>query len=184
MSPFDAATIGAREFRQTIGQFATGVTVVSAETDGVVHAMTVSSFTSVSLDPLLVLVCIGKHGRLADVMRRAGGFTASILHEDQQALSTFFAGAWTAPEPPAHRFVQWAAPPRLDGCIAAIGCARHDVLEGGDHWILLGRVVALHLGDEPRRPLIYCASRYNRIASASSGTIAPNSDPGVPGSTL
>jgi flavin reductase (DIM6/NTAB) family NADH-FMN oxidoreductase RutF len=154
-----------RKFRQTMGLFATGVTVVAVEVDGEVHAMTANAVTSLSLDPLLILVCVGKKARMAAELEESAGFSVNILRGEQQALSTFFAGGWKEETPPPFRFVPWEGGPRLEGCLAALGCATDQIVDGGDHWIVIGRVAALHQGIEPRKPLLFFGGRYGGIDS-------------------
>ena len=113
--------IDLQEFRQTIGAFATGVTVIAADVEGEVHAMTANAVSSLSLDPLLLLVCLGKQTRMSALLERTNGFSINILREEQQALSNFFAGAWKQDSPPPFRFVSWEGGPRLEGCLAALG---------------------------------------------------------------
>src|SRR5205809_5384214 len=93
-------------FRQTVGQFVTGVTVIVTEIDGQIRAMTANSFTSLSLEPPLVLCCVGKGTNNVRVIQSAASFSVNILCQGQQALSTYFAGGWTAPQPPAFSFVE------------------------------------------------------------------------------
>lgn len=165
-------TIDPRTFRQTVGQFATGVTIIATrlahQGHDDVHAMTANSFTSLSLDPMLVLFCVGKQTRMADYIQSAHEFSVNFLREDQQALSTFFAGGWKEPAPPPFRFVHWEGGPRLEGCLAALGCRLTEILEGGDHWIVLGQVVTLFQGIEPRRPLLFYGGKYAEINPAVS----------------
>src|SRR5436190_17069843 len=111
-----------RAFRQTLGRFVTGVTVITTEIDGQIRAMTANSFTSLSLEPPLVLFCVGKATRTGQVIHRASGFSVNILRHDQQALSTYFAGGWKEPQSPQFSFVSWIGAPRLEGCGAALGC--------------------------------------------------------------
>jgi 4-hydroxyphenylacetate 3-hydroxylase, reductase component len=151
--------IDARAFRQTVGQFATGVTIITTEIDGVIRALTANSFTAVSLDPPLVLFCVGKRTKTGQVIDTVKGFAVNILQRDQQDLSTYFAGGWTHPLPPAFAFLEWEGGPRLDGCAAAIGCSIHAIHDGGDHWIVVGKVLALH-GTSCRSPLLFHGSRY------------------------
>jgi flavin reductase (DIM6/NTAB) family NADH-FMN oxidoreductase RutF len=155
-------------FRQTLGLFATGVTVVVAQAGDEVLAMTANAVSSLSLDPMLVLFCPGKKANIAQVLDKMTGFSLNILREDQEALSTYFAGGWKAPTPPPFRFVPCEGAPRLEGCLAAIGCERRQIVEGGDHWIVVGRVVALHQGMEPRRPLVFYGGKYQQINPAES----------------
>ena len=155
--------IDPRSFRQTIGQLPTGVAVVATEVDKEIHGMTVGSIASVSLNPTLMLFCVDKHSKMADLMKRAQGFSINILRDEHQALSTYFAGAWKQQTPPAFRFVEWTGGPRLEGCMAAVGCRLQQLVEGGDHWIVLGEVIALHLGVEPRYPLIFHGGSYRKL---------------------
>lgn len=155
--------IPAAEFRRTAGLFATGVTVVAAAEDEQIHGMTANAVCSLSLDPMLMLVCIHKQARLAGFLRRASGFSINMLRHDQRALSVYFAGSWKEAAPPPFRFVHWVGGPRLEGCAAAIGCEVESVLEGGDHWIVTGRVLALHRGVEPIKPLLFYAGRYGQV---------------------
>src|SRR4051812_29465684 len=97
-------------FRQTIGLFTSGVGVIAVGADDAVHAMTASAITSVSLDPMLVLFCVGRTAKMAARLQAAEGFTINVLRHDQQALSNFFAGRRGAPTPP-FRFVPWVAGP-------------------------------------------------------------------------
>ena len=161
-------TLDPRTFRQTIGLFATGVTVIAVEMDGHVHGMTANAVSSLSLDPMLALACVGKQARLASLLVEAKGFSINILRDDQQALSTYFAGGWKEAAPPPFRFVPWEGGPRLEGCAAALGCALHQIVEGGDHWIVIGRVLALHQGVEPRQPLLFYGGRYGQLDTKAS----------------
>ncbi len=153
-------SIDPRAFRQTVGQFATGVTVVAAEVGGAIRAMTANSFTSLSLDPPLVLFCVGKQTRMGAVVRSAAGFSVNILQQEQQALSTYFAGGWTEEAPPPFTFEPWEGGPLLAGSAAALGCAMHAIYEGGDHWIVIGRVIALYRNENGTAPLVFWRGRY------------------------
>ena len=153
-------SIDTRAFRHTAGQFVTGVTVIAAEVDGSIKAMTANSFTSVSLDPPLVLFCVGKTTHMGQLVHRAARFSVNILRQDQQNLSTYFAGGWKEPAPPPFSFVNWDGGHRLDGCPAAIGCAVETISEGGDHWLVLGRVLSLYRSEEAFAPLVFHAGRY------------------------
>jgi flavin reductase (DIM6/NTAB) family NADH-FMN oxidoreductase RutF len=156
--------IDSHVFRQTVGQFATGVTIITTEAEGAIRAITVNSFTAVSLDPPLVLFCVGKQTRTGQVIHDVKGFTVNILRQEQQDLSTYFAGGWVHPLPPPFEFLEWSGAPRLDGCAAAIGCSTYAIHEGGDHWIVLGEVVALHK-TACSTPLIFHGSRYANLGA-------------------
>ena len=150
------------DFRQTTGRFVTGVTVIVTEIDGEIRAMTANSFTSLSLDPPLVLFCVGKNTKTGQVIHEASGFSVNILRHDQQALSTYFAGGWTETQPPYFRFVAWTGAPRLEGCVA-LACAVQSIQEGGDHLIVIGRVLELHRAEESSPPLVFFGGRYTTI---------------------
>lgn len=153
-----------REFRNTIGLFATGVTVIAVvHDDDELHAMTANAVTSLSLDPPLVIFCLAKRARMVDELKRANGFAINILREDQKPLSDYFAGRRRGPQPPPFRFVAWQGGPRLEGCIAAVGCQLEECVEGGDHIIVVGRVVSLYQAPEPRRPLLFFAGTYRHL---------------------
>src|SRR2546428_158002 len=111
-------------FRQTVGQFVTGVTVIAADIGGTIRAMTANSFTSLSLDPPLVLFCVGKHTKMGELIQDAAGFCVNILQQDQQHLSTYFAGGWKDEAPPAFTFEAWDGGPLLAGSAAAAAFSR------------------------------------------------------------
>jgi len=151
-------------FRRVMGLFATGVTVVAAEHGGEMHGMTANAVTSVSLDPLLILVCVGRQARMSRFLEQSDGFAVNILAQDQEALSRYFAGAWPQAAPPEFCFVPWEGGPRLVGALAALGCRRERMIDAGDHWIVLGRVTALHEGDARSQPLLFYGGRYRRLS--------------------
>jgi len=152
-----------REFRNTVGHFATGVTVIAAEVDGEVRGMTANSFTSLSLNPPLLLFCVLKTSHMAQAIQSTPHFSVNILQEDQQMLSTYFAGIWKGEAPPPFSFTRWGEVHRLDGCSAAMACAVETIYEGGDHWIVVGRVVGLHQSDDQYRPLLFSRGKYGKL---------------------
>jgi 3-hydroxy-9,10-secoandrosta-1,3,5(10)-triene-9,17-dione monooxygenase reductase component len=157
--------IDTRAFRRTAAQFATGVAVVALETGGDLKALTANSFTSLSLDPPLVLFCLGRQSRSAQVVHEAPRFCVNILGDHQRDLSAFFAGAWKGSVPPRYSFVRWEGMPRLEGVIAAIGCRTHAIHAGGDHYIVVGEVIALHRSPEECKPLVFYNGGYVAIES-------------------
>ncbi len=164
-SPSSDPLIDPRAYRSTIGLFATGVSVVAVvHDDDELHAMTANAVTSLSLDPPLVILCLAKRARMVDALQRANGFSINFLHEDQQRVSDYFAGRRDGPAPPL-RFVAWEGGPRLEGCIGAVACRLHDVLEGGDHYIIVGRVISLYQAPQPARPLLFFTGAYRRLAA-------------------
>lgn len=159
----DDTTLDSRAFRNTIGLFATGVTVVAVEVDGKIYGMTANAVTSVSLEPMLVLVCVQKEAHLMNYLRQTEGFSLNILSEEQQDLSNYFANFWRQPEPPPFTFDPWLGAPRLEGAIGAIACRTSEFLEGGDHWIVMGQVIGLYRQENPANPLLYYGGQYRRI---------------------
>ena len=154
----------ARRFRDTMGLFTTGVAVIVARAGDDVVAMTVNAVSSVSLDPMLVLFCPGKQTRLAKHVTHISGFTLNILRHEQQALSTYFAGGWTEVTPPPFRFVDSrSAMLRLEDSLASLDCATEQVTELGDHWLVIGRVLDIHTGVPPHRPLLFFSGRYRNV---------------------
>ena len=161
----DTMSIDPRAFRHTVGQFVTGVTVIAVvDVDGSVRGMTANSFTSVSLDPPLVLFCVGKTAHLAQLIHDAAGFSVNILQHEQQPLSSYFAGRWAGETPPAFVFSPWEGGPLLEGCVAALGCGVEAIHEAGDHWIVIGRVLSLYR-NESATPLLFSAGRYAALAT-------------------
>jgi len=152
-----------RRFRDTIGLFATGVAVVVGRAGDDTHAMTVNAVSSLSLDPMLMLFCPGKKTRLAQHVQAISGFTVNLLRHDQEALSTYFAGGWKEAVPPPFRFVASRSALRLEGSLASIDCETESVTEAGDHWIVIGRVLDLHVGIPPHKPLLFYKGRYEGV---------------------
>jgi flavin reductase (DIM6/NTAB) family NADH-FMN oxidoreductase RutF len=172
MQPKPSDTIDARGFRDTLGCFASGVSVVAIEHEQGVHAMTANAVCALSLDPMQVLFCPNKRGRLAQLLPRSSRFTLNFLREDQQSLSTFFAGGWKDPAPPPFRFVQDRGAPRLEGSLAAVICEKEAIHDCGDHWLVIGTVIGLHRGVEPHDPLVFFKGKYRSI-ERNSGKEAP-----------
>lgn len=159
----EEVTVDSQAFRNTMGLFATGVTVVAVEVAGEIFGMTANAITSVSLEPLLVLVCVQKDAHLMRFLRQSEGFSMNILSEEQEDLSRFFANMWHKSEPPHFVFHPWLGGPRLEGAIGAIACQTKEFLEGGDHWIVIGQVIDLYRAENPSDPLLYYRGRYRRI---------------------
>src|SRR5574341_875861 len=160
-----ASQVDSLAYRRTMGLFATGVAVMATATDsGEIVAMTANAITSVSLDPILLLVCVGKDANLGSRILMAHWFSLSFLASSQQDLSDYFAGISRQENPPEFAFVPLNLGVRLDGCVAAVTCTRYDVLEGGDHWIVLGQVVELFRPDTLPDPLIFYGGLYRHLA--------------------
>lgn len=157
--------IDLRQFRRTMGLFATGVTVITVHANGSVHGMTANAVSSVSLDPLLVLVCVGRRARMCGMIVEAGRFAINILSEHQEELSRHFGGQ------PADGVCIGLSDlngiPILDNSLATLICTVDRVVDGGDHIIVLGRVDALKSVGDEQQPLLYYAGRYHQLAAAA-----------------
>lgn len=148
-------------FRRAVGQFATGVTVISVETDSGVHGMTANSFTSVSLDPPLVLVCVDKSRQTHGLLLDKGRFGISILAREQEGISNWFAGRRDQEVEIGWRTDETVAPV-LDGALAWLDCTLEHAYEGGDHTIFVGRVE--RFGSNGGEPLLFFRGRYTSVA--------------------
>ena len=159
----DLLEVTPEEFRSACGRFATGVAVATVlDVDGVPHGLTVSSFTSVSLEPPLVLICLGHAVTMIDAFRASKYFGINVLKQEQQDLSERFARkgfdrfdglAWERGETGA---------PLIPGSLAAMECAVERRVAAGDHDILVGRLVRAAV--EAGNPLIHFASEYRTLA--------------------
>ena len=154
-----SAPLDPRAFRKALGSFLTGVTVVATvQEDGTPRGFTANSFTSVSLDPPLVLVCIAKTAASCPIFSAADGFSINILAEHQAHVSGLFASK----SPDKFANVSWrrgpAGNPLLDEVAAWVDCARHDVVDAGDHVILIGRVQGFE--ERAVNPLGYCRGAH------------------------
>jgi flavin reductase (DIM6/NTAB) family NADH-FMN oxidoreductase RutF len=159
-----ASTVDVSAFREAMGSFPTGVTVVTvASDDGNMHGITVNSFSSVSLDPMLVLVCLRQTSLGLGLIERAGAFAVNVLSAGQQDLSRWFANRHRPPGSmmfdgvPFERGVTGC--PVLADATASFDCRLRQSHRAGDHLIVLGEVVALV--HRPRlAPLIFHAGIY------------------------
>jgi flavin reductase (DIM6/NTAB) family NADH-FMN oxidoreductase RutF len=154
-------------FRRVAGTFATGVTVVTVERDpGVVHGMTANSFTSVSLDPLLVLVCVDQDARLLSFLKSQRRFGVSILRDDQQALSEYFAKLEQTLDEHSRLGIRyrWTSTgiPLLEGTLAELACNVVAEHLAGDHTLFLGEVESMECHEG--QPLLFHRGQYRRLA--------------------
>lgn len=157
-----------RLFRDTMGRFATGVTVLTFAVEGEVRGMTANSFTSLSLDPPLLLVCIGKDVSTYALWERAESFVVNILGDDQKAVSDVFArhGAPTVPESGVAHHDGAAGAPVLDGTLAHAECRITQRFDGGDHTIVIGAVESFSIDRPADEPLLFFAGKYRKLAPA------------------
>lgn len=162
--PAQEAPFDSREFRRALGQFLTGVTVVTARAaDGTPVGVTANSFTSVSLEPPLVLVCLDKRLGSHNVFGVGGAYAVHLLHEDQTNLSTRFATRGT------DKFAGLTWRDGLDGVpilsdyLALFECRIVHAYDGGDHTIFVGEVRQITFGDPSLHPLGFLRGKYVRV---------------------
>jgi 3-hydroxy-9,10-secoandrosta-1,3,5(10)-triene-9,17-dione monooxygenase reductase component len=171
-------------YREVLGRFATGVTVVTSirdTADGLQPiGTTVNSFTSVSLDPPMVLICVGRERTIHPVIAATRRFAVNILREDAQDLSDCFSGAPS--DLPREAFCNapyrlgTSTMPILDKAIAHLECEVELIHEAGDHTIYLGRVTDLQADDRTGMPLLYYRGRYLRIEQAEESELRGKPD--------
>lgn len=150
--------IDPRDFRATLGHFATGVTVVTVQTEEGVQGITVNAFMSVSLKPPLVAICIDERAKIHPTLLDADRFGVSMLRHDQEHMSNWFAG-WPGDVAPV--YVELGDHPVLADSLAHIVCRITAQHEAGDHTIFVGHVEHLaHYGGEP---LLYFRGDYCRM---------------------
>jgi 3-hydroxy-9,10-secoandrosta-1,3,5(10)-triene-9,17-dione monooxygenase reductase component len=154
------AVAAARRFRDVLGRFASGVTVVTAMSGEGPVGMTCQSFSSVSLDPPLVLFVPAKTSRAWPLMQRSGRFCVNFLADDQAELSNTMASRGT------DKFagISWrrsetTGSPLLDGVLGYVDCAIHSVQEAGDHYVVIGRVLDL-VSSDADKPLLFYQGKY------------------------
>lgn len=160
--PDSTQEIDATMFRQVLGHFTSGITVVTAFVDGRPIGFTAQSFTSLSLDPPLVSLAPAKTSRTWGMIRRGGYFCVNVLSENQEEVSRTFARAGEE----RFRGIDWSAGvagcPKLDGVLAWIECeliAEHDA---GDHTLAVGKVINLAVGSSDS-PLVFFRGGYSRL---------------------
>ncbi len=166
--------------RSAMTLFPTGVTVVTSGTGERVEGMTANAVLSVSLDPLLFLVSVHQEARINTRIREEGYFAVSLLSAEQEGLSRLFASPERSSGLPAVKSLGGGkgrtGAPLAAGALAAIECELESVYPGGDHDLFLGRVVAVHLGDTRRGPLVFHEGTYPNLA--------PYSGPGASGAFM
>jgi flavin reductase (DIM6/NTAB) family NADH-FMN oxidoreductase RutF len=153
-------------FRRAAGQFASGIVVVTTPGG---HAMTVSAFASVSLDPPLVLFCAEKIARFHDAVLAESSWAVSILAHDDEKTARWLATRGRALDGQlggvAHHPGPVTGAPVLDGALAVLECRTAAVHDGGDHSIIVGQVAAVAGAENPpsRGPLVHYAGGYRRL---------------------
>ena len=152
-------TVSQDLFKQTMGSFPTGVTVTTAYSQtGSVVGMTASAFSSVSLDPLLVLMCPAKDAECYEPLIAASYFSIHFLAGDQAALAWQFAKSDVDKTAGLDIGQGPSGSPKIEGCLAYLECRHHALYDGGDHGILVGEVTHIEFLERARDPLVYCKS--------------------------
>ena len=155
--------IDTKEFRSALGQFATGVCVVTTQTPvGGFDGMTVNSFSSVSLDPPLVLWSIQNSSERFNAFHQAERFAISVLGQDQEALSNQYAQKGDGLLEDAHYELSQAGLPIIQGALATFECQQWAQYPGGDHTIIVGEVLQFNCVDKAK-PLLFYAGNYSRL---------------------
>jgi flavin reductase (DIM6/NTAB) family NADH-FMN oxidoreductase RutF len=154
------------DFRSAVGVFATGVTVVTTRGEEHAYGMTANAFSSVSLDPPLVLVCVMSPSEGANHISRNGCFAVNILAADQEPMSGYFASRDRPRGRDAFREVPHrlgaSGSPLIEGAAAVLDCHLHADHEAGDHRILIGEVLELELSAEIQ-PLVFHGGKYRLL---------------------
>jgi 3-hydroxy-9,10-secoandrosta-1,3,5(10)-triene-9,17-dione monooxygenase reductase component len=152
------------EFRQTVGLLPTGVTVVSAFQASGPAGATASAVCSLSLEPMMMLVCLDLGSRSLEAVREAGRFGISVLGESQREAAELF--ATKSPQEEKWASVAWRdrlGVPIIEGSLARVVCELAEVIPGGDHVIVTGEVLEVEAEDEPGEPLIYHGGLFRRL---------------------
>ena len=164
--PADAASL-----RAAMGLFPTGVSVVTTGSGEGTEAMTANAVLSVSLDPLLFLVSVHRDARLNARIREEGFYAVNLLAADQEGLSRLFSSPERSSGLPAANSLGGGSgttgAPLAAGAMAAIECELETIYPGGDHFLFLGRVVAVHMGDPRKGPLVFHEGSYPALGGAS-----------------
>jgi len=170
-----------QHYRDAIGLFATGITVLIAENKGVVRCMTANAVTSLSLDPTQLIVCPSKNSTFASILEPGVNFTVNILGIHQEAVSNYFAGPQDEQNTQNDHYDLLFSPeytaPRLKDCIASFACQLQHQHDGGDHWIVVGRVVELYKKPEEVKPLLYFGGQYHHPSDISKAHLETTVDP-------
>jgi flavin reductase (DIM6/NTAB) family NADH-FMN oxidoreductase RutF len=155
------------EFRLALGQFATGVTVVTADrAPGQVHGMTANSFTSVSLDPLLILICVSQNAQLLPMVKKQKRFGVNILKDNQRAISEYFARTEESAEIEKRLGIRYrwteTGIPLLEDALVHLGCNVVASHVAGDHTIFIAEVDSVEVYEG--EPLLYLRGNYRPVA--------------------
>jgi flavin reductase (DIM6/NTAB) family NADH-FMN oxidoreductase RutF len=163
MEANSTTAIDPREFRNAMGRFVTGVTIVTTQHDGRVHGMTANGFMSVSLDPPLVLISLGNNANMKHMLDASMRYGVSFLCGDQEKHSMHFAG-----KTQEDLDIKWARKgdmPLIEGAIGHIVARVVNAVPAGDHTLYIGQVELLEWRDD--KPLVFYAGRYRQLVEVS-----------------
>jgi flavin reductase (DIM6/NTAB) family NADH-FMN oxidoreductase RutF len=159
--------LDALRFRDVMGRFATGVSIVTTFDGDRPSGITVNALSSVSLEPPLVMVALLPRRLITPLVRAAGRYAVNVLREDQQALSDCFAHAPVSPGREAFCGASWATGPTglplIEGCLATLECTIVQTFSAGDHDLFIARVDSLQTIDPDDEPLLFFRRRYLRV---------------------
>jgi flavin reductase (DIM6/NTAB) family NADH-FMN oxidoreductase RutF len=155
------------QFRHVMGHFPTGVTVVTTKHDGRMHGMTANAITSVSLEPVMLLVCLGREARTALAIQKTRQFAVNILREDQEEISRRFARPYQDHFEGLDVEEGPDGLPLLPGCLAYLACRVHDIVPAGDHDIVLANVDRCEVSPNGGTPLLFFQGGYQRLPGPS-----------------
>lgn len=160
------SALDSRAFRDSLGQFATGVCVVSIEDgEGRPKGLTVNSFASVSLEPPLVLWSLQNHSDVYESYSAAAHWSVSVLSSQQQDLSDFYARRGEHLIESAHLEAGASPSPLIRDALAQFQCKTHATYPGGDHLIMVGEVLSFRGPSEPDAPLVFFGGQYGQLSS-------------------
>jgi flavin reductase (DIM6/NTAB) family NADH-FMN oxidoreductase RutF len=162
-----SSPLSALAFRQALGQFTTGVTAITVEyLPGKVHGMTANAFTSVSLHPFLVLVCVDRRAHMLPILYREKKFGLSVLQDGQQAISEFFAQPGQNEDVEDRLNIRFrhspSGIPLLENTLAQLSCRVTASYPAGDHTIFLGEVETANVNEG--EPLLFFSGHYRQLA--------------------
>ena len=160
----------ALEFRKALGHFTTGVTVVTVEREpGKIHGMTANSFTAVSLDPMLILVCVDKRAKMLSLIEKRKRFGISVLKAGQEAISEYFAKGEQSAEAEERMSIRYrwtpGGIPVIENTMLQLSCQLVASHMAGDHTIFVGEVEYAEIREG--EPLLYFRGEYRKVARHS-----------------
>ena len=151
-----------REFRNTMGRFSTGVTVITVKEGGEIHGMTANSFSSVSLEPPIISICIDHRAKCLDLISKAGYFGVNFLKTEQINISKLFANQKVEVKPEVSFKVTEEGVPLLDDALTNLNCKVVNEVEVGDHTVFFGEVLGLK--NNEGSPLCFFQGKYRQLA--------------------